>query len=256
MLKQRVLTVDHISFAVPNCEKIIVDGITFTANQGDFIILLGSNGSGKSSLLNLINRTYVSTKGKVHFLDKSLNKFRNKTLAKKMVTLTQNTSDNLFMDMTIAENGILSELRSKQFFDRQKKKQRLLSFKKYLAQFHTGLADRINTPVNKLSGGERQILTLALCLQHQPDLILLDEHTSALDPKTAEIIMQKTYQEITKRKITCIMATHNLDFALNYGNRLLALNNGKIIHAASAQHKANLSREDLLKDCYLGYGQK
>ncbi len=83
MLKQRVLTVDHISFAVPNCEKIIVDGVTFTANKNDFIVLLGSNGSGKSSLLNLIDRTCVPTKGKIAFLDDPLNKYRKKTLAKK-----------------------------------------------------------------------------------------------------------------------------------------------------------------------------
>jgi len=130
------------------------------------------------------------------------------------------------------------------------KKQNLSTLQEYLARFHVGLAKRINTPVKKLSGGERQILILALCLQHHPDLILLDEHTSALDPKTSVMIMEKTYQEVTKRGITCIMATHNLDFALQYGNRLLAINNGKIIYQVSAQNKLNLTKKDLLVNCY------
>jgi putative ABC transport system ATP-binding protein len=222
-------------------------------NQGDFIILLGGNGSGKSSLLNLINRTYSATKGSIIFFDDCLSRYNHKTLAKKIITLTQNTNDNLFMDMTIAENGILSRLRSKRFFGRknnESKKQRLLALQEYLAQFHLGLAKRIHTPVNKLSGGERQILILALCLQHQPDLILLDEHTSALDPKTSAMIMEKTYQEIIQRGISCIMATHNLDFALQYGNRLLAINNGRIIRKVSIDNKPRLTRENILADCY------
>lgn len=253
MLKSSLLSIKDLSFVVPSCEKVIVDDINFAMNQKDFVILLGGNGSGKSSLLNLINRTYAPTNGTIVFLDEFLNRYSHKILAKKIVTLTQNTNDNLFMDMTIAENGILSRLRSKQFFGRKNnksKKQRLLALQEYLAQFHTGLAERINTPVNKLSGGERQILTLALCLQHQPDLILLDEHTSALDPKTAAMIMEKTYQEVAKRGISCIMATHNLDFALRYGNRLLAINNGKIIRKVSAQNKYSLTKEDLLINCY------
>ncbi|MGD9107845.1 MAG: ATP-binding cassette domain-containing protein [Gammaproteobacteria bacterium] len=239
-----MLKIENISFTVPNCEKNIVNDVTFAVNQGDFIILLGSNGSGKSSLLNLINRTYCPTSGSIEFFGDCLHQYSHKTLTKKIITLTQNTNDNLFMDMTIAENATLSELRNKN------KIQYKSDFQEYLAQFHVGLAERFDTPVNKLSGGERQILILALALRHQPDLILLDEHTSALDPKTAAMTMEKTYQEITKRGITCIMATHNLDFALQYGNRLLAINSGKIVHRVSAQDKPNLTKQDLLVDCY------
>lgn len=239
-----MLRIKNVSFTVPNCEKSIVNDMTFEVHPEDFIILLGSNGSGKSSLLNLINRTYLPTGGSIELFDKFLHRYSYKTLTKKIITLTQNTNDNLFMDMTIAENAFLSELRNKN------KSQCKSDFQEYLTQFHVGLAERINTPVNKLSGGERQILILALALRHQPDLVLLDEHTSALDPKTAAMIMKKTYQEIAKRGITCIMATHNLDFALQYGNRLLAINNGKIVHMVSAQNKPNLTKRDLLVDCY------
>ncbi|MGD9153482.1 MAG: ATP-binding cassette domain-containing protein [Gammaproteobacteria bacterium] len=239
-----MLRIENVSLTVPSCEKNIINNVTFEVHQGDFIILLGSNGSGKSSLLNLISRVYLPKSGSIELFNKFLHRYSHKTLTEKVITLTQNTNDNLFMDMTIAENGILFELRNKN------KSQHQLDFQEYLAQFHLGLAERIDIPVNKLSGGERQILILALALRHQPDLILLDEHTSALDPKTAAMIMEKTYQEIIKRGITCIMATHNLDFALQYGNRLLAINNGKIVHMVSAQNKPNLTKQDLLADCY------
>ena len=239
-----MLRIKNVSFTALNCANNIVNDVTFAVHQGDFIILLGSNGSGKSSLLSLINRNYLPTSGSIEFLDDCLRQYSHKELTKKIITLTQNTNDNLFMDMTIAENSVLSELRN------ANKSQSQLDFQEYLAQFHFGLAKRIDTPVNKLSGGERQILILALALRHQPDLVLLDEHTSALDPKTAAIIMKKTYQEITKRGITCIMATHNLDFALQYGNRLLAINNGKIVRMVSAHNKSHLTKQDLLVGCY------
>jgi putative ABC transport system ATP-binding protein len=245
-----MLELKKVCFSAPSREQLNVNHVSFSVNAGDFIILLGSNGSGKSSLINLINKTYALTSGRILLFNKQLNEFSSTKLAKTIVTLTQNTAENLFMDMSIAENARLSHMRGKNLFELENKHTFFKSFKEYLKQFHAGLAERLNTPVNKLSGGERQILTLALQLQHNPDLILLDEHTSALDPKTADLIMEKTYQAISTRKMTCIMTTHNLDFALKYGNRLLAINQGKIVHIVSEKEKAQLTKTDLLQDCY------
>lgn len=245
-----ILELKKVCFSTPSREQSIIDNVSFSINPGDFIILLGSNGSGKSSLINLINRTYTLNSGRILLFNKKLNDYSSLQLAKMVVTLTQNTAENLFMDMSIAENARLSHMRGKNLFELENKKNFFKTFKEYLQQFHLGLAKRLDAPVSKLSGGERQILTLALQLQHNPDLILLDEHTSALDPKTADLIMEKTYQAISTRKMTCIMTTHNLDFALKYGNRLLAINKGKIVHVVCEKDKAQLTKNDLLSDCY------
>lgn len=249
-MNNSLLNLTEIRFSVPIREQPIVDHISFTVYPNDFIILLGSNGSGKSSLINLINRTITLTSGRITFLHRNLNQFTQQQLARKIVTLTQNTADNLFMDMTIAENARLSHMRGKNLLALDNKYVFFDFFKTYLRQFHIGLSERLDTPVNQLSGGERQILTLALQLQHNPNLILLDEHTSALDPKTSTLIMERTYQAIVKRNMTCIMTTHHLDFALRYGNRLLALKQGKIVHVVSEKEKKQLTKNDLLNDCY------
>jgi putative ABC transport system ATP-binding protein len=249
-MNNSLLGFKNVCFSVPSRQQLILDRISFTVNEGDFVILLGSNGSGKSSLINLINKTYTSTSGSILLFNRKLSQYGAPTLAKTIVTLTQNTAENLFMDMSIAENARLSHMRGKNLFELENKHRFFESFTAYLKQFHKGLAMRLDVPVSQLSGGERQILTLALQLQHNPALILLDEHTSALDPKTADLIMEKTYQAIATRKMTCMMTTHNLDFALRYGNRLLALNQGKIVHTVSEQEKTKLTKNDLLKDCY------
>ena len=164
--------------------------------------------------------------------------------------MTQNVNDSLFTDMSILENMILLEMRSKSFFDFKGHKARALDIKKYLMGFNQKLAENLSVSVGNLSGGEKQILVLAMGLRYSPKLILLDEHTSALDPKTSELIMEKTYQAIFERGITCVMTTHNLDYALRFGNRLLAIREGKIIHDYDHRQKQSLTRAELLKNCY------
>jgi putative ABC transport system ATP-binding protein len=249
-MNNATLTLKNVYYSVPASKRYILHDISFTADVGDFIILVGSNGSGKSSLISLINRTYTPATGELFIFNKEIDKYKPQELAKKIVTLTQDTTENLFMEMSIAENARLSQMRGRHLFALENEDEFRIGIKAYLEQFNIGLSERLDMPVNQLSGGERQILVLALQLQHHPDLILLDEHTSALDPKTASLIMEKTYQAISTRQITCMMTTHNLDFALKYGNRLLALNKGKIVHAALEHEKQALTKTNLLNDCY------
>lgn len=248
--KNKILLLDKVMLKVPGRDLPIIKHADFCVEKGDFIILLGSNGSGKSSLLKLINKTYLPSRGNIKLSGKDLTKYNHRELARLQATFTQNMRDNLFMDMTIAENAILfqAKYQSPPFYKKTRETRQEL--KDYLAQFSPKIASRLNTSVSLLSGGEQQILILALNLRYQPELILLDEHTSALDPKTSVLMMEKTYQAITERNITCLMATHNLDFATEYGNRLIVIKEGEVTQDLSGNEKKQITRKQLLDLCY------
>ncbi|MCP4474645.1 MAG: ATP-binding cassette domain-containing protein [Gammaproteobacteria bacterium] len=246
-----LLQLSQVEFTSSLRDKPLIDNVCCQLLPGDFVILLGSNGSGKSTLIKLINKSYRLNRGLIEFNGENISRIDRRVFARAVVTLTQSTEASLFNQMTIAENGLLWEMRMCGLPLKSTKRARIAELHSYLEQFHERLAERMNVPVNRLSGGERQILILALCLRYQLQLLLLDEHTSALDPKTAERMMERTYAEVTKRHVSCIMTTHNLDFALRYGNRLLAIHDGEIIHDLSAEEKSKMSRQQLLEDCYL-----
>lgn len=239
----------NIEFEVHN-RKIIHD-ISITIHPGDFIVVLGGNGSGKSTFLKLLNRTYQHTAGEITCKGKKIESYDFKQLRQQMVTLTQNINDSLFLDLTIEENAILIESsyhRAMLLPFHQKKL--LAELPSYLSQFNPRLAQLLKTPVKYLSGGEQQILAFALYLKHQPDLLLLDEPTSALDPKKADHVMAFINDVIAKQKITCIMTIHHLEYALKYGNRLISISDGQIVFEASGEKKQALSISDLLTYCY------
>ncbi|PIZ04179.1 MAG: hypothetical protein COY58_05875 [Gammaproteobacteria bacterium CG_4_10_14_0_8_um_filter_38_16] len=246
---QPLIEFNHTDFKISR--KNIIHNINLSISPGDFIVVLGGNGSGKSTLLKLLNRTYRNTSGNITFHQKKLSQYDEKELRQKMVTITQYIGDSIFLDLTIEENAILIEssyLKSAhQHFD---KKQFLIALPNYLKQFNPKLAELLKSRTNCLSGGEQQILAFALYLRHQPDLLLLDEHTSALDPKKSDAVMTFTHQFILQKHITCLMTTHQLDYALKYGNRLIALRDGEVVFEANAREKAQLVMSDLLKYCY------
>ncbi len=204
----------------------ILENITYAINQGDFIILLGSNGSGKSSFLKLLDQRYQLTTGEICLP------------RKKIATLTQHYNESLFTSLTVIENYVLIK----------NKKEKKSAVIEYLNQFNENLKNKLHTVVDNLSGGEKQALALALNLINLPDILLLDEHTSALDPLTRKNLMLITDRMVKKYGITCILTTHDLDIATNYGNRILAIKNGKIHHACD--NKNSLSTEKLLEACY------
>ncbi len=232
---QPQIKLNNISFSIG--EKHIINHINLSVNHGDFVVVLGGNGSGKSTLLKLINKTYHCTGGEVVLPENST-----------IVTLTQFISDSLFTDLTIEENALLidSAASQKSFH----KKTLLTELPAYLSQFNPNLPKALKTRISQLSGGEQQILAFALYLRHQPDLLLLDEHTSALDPKKADGVMALTHEYLLKNRITCLMTTHSLAYAIKYGNRLIALRDGEIAFEANAEQKLILNTGDLLQHCY------
>lgn len=247
---QPLIEFKKTSFAVSNDRKIINE-FSATIYPGDFVVILGGNGSGKSTLLKLINRTYRHTSGDILFKNKSISAYDFKSLRQEMVTITQFIADSVFTDLTIEENALLIESSylhsTKQPFC---KKTLLSELPNYLIQFNPQLAKALKTRIKNLSGGEQQILAFALYLRRQPDLLLLDEHTSALDPKKSDSVMAFTHEFIQKKRITCLMTTHQLDYALKYGNRLMAIREGELAFDANAEKKSTLSMADLLKYCY------
>ena len=230
-----LMKINNLSFSIG--EKHIINHITLSINPGDFVVILGGNGSGKSTLLKLINQTYRCTSGKIIFPENF-----------KIVTLTQFITDSIFTDLTIEENALLIESASPQ--PSFHKKTLLAELPTYLSQFNPNLPKALKTRVNQLSGGEQQILAFALYLRHQPDLLLLDEHTSALDPKKADGVMALTHEYLLKNRITCLMTTHSLPYAVKYGNRLIALRDGQIVFEADTEQKLILNSSDLLQHCY------
>ncbi len=225
------LQINSVSFTLPTGQKIL-HAVNLQVNPGEFLILVGSNGSGKSSLIKLINRQYQLREGNIQLNNKTIQKYSNKKLAQSVITLTQFTKDSLFMDLTVSENAKLIGK-----FNCHTK------LATYLNEFNPALAQALKRPVSELSGGEQQQLAFALYMTKRPDLLLLDEHTSALDPKTAEKIMQMTELYIRQHHLTCIMTTHNLTFAERHGDRLIAMKNGRLLQNAN-------STKEFLETCY------
>ncbi len=243
--------IENIKLEFASAERPILNCVNYSINSGDRIILLGGNGSGKSSLLKLLNRTYQPGSGKIYLGGQDLQKISLKELSQRVVTVTQDLRDSLFYNLTVLENCLLWETRFQNISFKISQKEAKRFYQHYLTEFHAQLPGKMDVCVAALSGGERQSLVLALCLKHPPELLLLDEHTSALDPKIAANLIRYTEKILTEKNITCILTTHNLDIALKYGNRLLALAEGRIRLQADGEEKARLTQEQILENCYL-----
>lgn len=217
-------------------EQKIIDGLNLTINQGEFVVLVGANGSGKSTLIKILNGTVADYHGEYSIFAQRMNGLPLHKFALLVSTLTQDLNHATFSDLTVEQNMMLADRRG--IFSKK--------FSSYLANFNPRLADKLTTITTRLSGGERQALALAMCFAHIPQLLLLDEHISALDPKAGEHLMELCNQHIQEKKLTSIMITHNLEHAIRFGTRLIALNHGKIIADISGEKKQNLSKAELL----------
>ncbi|EKD70374.1 MAG: hypothetical protein ACD_46C00549G0001 [uncultured bacterium] len=215
-----ILQLDNLSFAFPHSKNFIISDLNFSINSGDFIVLLGSNGSGKSTLLKLISRQIYPTSGHIYLKNRLLTTYSQKKLSTTLSVLTQTISDSLFMSLTIYENYLLRK-NQRSFLTSSKNEKKFLA--NYLQDFNENLITKLDCIVDQLSGGEKQALALALCLLNPPSILLLDEHTSALDPKTSVQIMQLTKNMAEKYGMTCIMTTHDLSQAKQYATKILAL---------------------------------
>lgn len=245
-----LMNIQNVSLRFNGVSRLILDEINYTLFKGESVVILGGNGSGKSSLIRLINQSHPLSQGSIEFNQKPLTQWKASEFSRLVTTLAQNTAQSLFYDLTVLENCMLWETRFKSkklgFCVGEERKY----YKDYLRQFHEHLGLSLDTRVQCLSGGEKQALLLALCLQKPPLLLLLDEHTSALDPHQARHIMSCTHEMTKKLGITTIMTTHHLDHALEFGDRLIAIKEGKVIFKSDYEEKKQLTREHLLKLCY------
>lgn len=229
-------------------EKIALDNITLTLNEGDFVTVIGGNGAGKSTLLNLIAGVHSLDSGKIivdNVNDISLHKEHKR--AKYIGRVFQDPMMGTAADMGIAENLALAKKRGERRtlkFGISNSDQK--SFKESLSLLGLSLENRLNDKVGLLSGGQRQAITLLMATLKKPKLLLLDEHTAALDPTTAKKVLELTEKLVEKDNLTTFMVTHNMQDAIDYGNRLIMMYDGKIIFDINQEEKANLTVSDLL----------
>lgn len=225
--------------------QTILENLSMEVFAGDFIVILGSNGSGKSSLIKIINGLMQPTDGDVCLDGRSILATSTFRRSQEIVTLTQDLSLSTFSTLTVVENCLIAMQRNQKTsfaIPTRKDRDRVAS---HLELYHAKLCEKLDEPLSSLSGGERQILAFAMSLWSLPKLLLLDEHTSALDPSMAQKLMSMTSQTVDLKKITTIAVTHRLEDALQYGNRLIALHQGRIV--LNVQDKTHLTREDLVK---------
>ncbi|MDF2577673.1 MAG: hypothetical protein K0S74_1157 [Chlamydiales bacterium] len=240
-MKEAILQLQEVSLNFPNSQRPVLNKINLNIHVGDFIVILGNNGSGKTSLFNVIQGMYQSyLQGQILYKEKSLIAYEARQRSQEIYTLNQLQDLSTFKDLTIYENCYLASKRGGTKLPQRE------DLKKLLAQFNPVLSIDLDKVVVQLSGGERQALALALCFLGSPQLLLLDEHTSALDPKAAENILELTVNQIVSRQITTIMITHCIEDALKYGNRLIVLKKGIVVLDCNHEEKQTLSIEQIL----------
>ncbi len=228
-------------------EEKIFDRVSLRVNKGDFICIIGSNGAGKSTLLNLISGKLSIDKGRISLDDSDITSEPESQRCKKVSRIFQDPSLGTIPSMTIRENLSMALNKGKKFdFSFLVNKRNENFFKDTLKTLDLGLEDKLEVTVSKLSGGQRQSLALIMSTLTDPSLLLLDEHTAALDPKTSEIVMDITDKIIKEKNLTALMVTHNIDHAIKYGNRLIMMHRGQIIMDVSGEEKNSLTKEKLL----------
>ena len=228
-------------------EKKAITGLNLHLNEGDFLTIIGSNGAGKSTLLNCIAGTYQIDDGSIVLDGNDITKLKQFERAKYIARVFQDPLLGTAADMEIQENLSLAlhrgEKRNLRYGITNKEKE---LFKQNLSLLNLHLEDRLTSKVGLLSGGQRQGLTLLMATIKKPSLLLLDEHTAALDPITARKVLEITDKLVNENHITTIMVTHNMQDAIDYGNRLIMMNDGKIIFDISGEQKKKLKKEDLI----------
>ena len=231
-------------------EKCALKNLDLTLKRGDFATIVGSNGAGKSTLFNAITGAFFADKGLI-MLDGEDITYQKEYIRRRVIGhLFQDPLRGTAPHMTIEENMALAYLRASTsrnaYFSRvgstDKKK-----FREQLSLLDMGLEDRMKQPVGLLSGGQRQALTLLMATMVTPKILLLDEHTAALDPATAEKVLELTRKIVSERQITCLMVTHNMNQALTLGNRTLMMDSGNIILDVCGSERSSMTVDDLLE---------
>jgi putative tryptophan/tyrosine transport system ATP-binding protein len=238
-------------------EKMALTNINLSLKKGDFVTVIGSNGAGKSTLMNIISGKMIPDVGKVGIDGNDVTQTAEHKRARLIGRVFQDPMAGTAPNMTIEENLAIAYARTRNralSFGVTKKRRDF--FKSKLETLHLGLENRFNAKVGLLSGGERQALSLLMATFTEPKILLLDEHTAALDPSRAELITALTKQIVNEYGLTTLMVTHNMQQALELGNRLIMMDKGQIIFEASSDEKAALTVEKLLQEFQRIRGQQ
>ncbi|MEG2097487.1 MAG: ATP-binding cassette domain-containing protein [Pseudoflavonifractor sp.] len=226
----------------------VFEDFSFAIGTGEFISVVGSNGSGKTTMLNLICGSLPLDDGQIFLGETDITKMPEYRRAAFIGRVFQDPAKGTCPSLTILENMSLADNKGKGYnLGLGVNKRRLDYYKTQLELLHLGLEDKIHLPVGVLSGGQRQALALLISTMTPIDLLVLDEHTAALDPKSAENVMELTDKIVREKQVTAIMVTHNLRFAVDYGSRLVMMDKGHCVLDSGASGKAQYKIEDLLK---------
>ena len=230
-------------------EKHALRGIDLHLEKGDFVTIIGSNGAGKSTLFNAVAGTFLPDSGSVILDGQDITRLPDHKRSKFIGRMFQDPLKGTAPNMTIEENLALAYLRAshrKSPFSMISEKDRK-DFRERLSMLELGLEDRMKQPVGLLSGGQRQALTLLMATLVTPKLLLLDEHTAALDPATADKVLSLTKSIVAEHNITCLMITHNISSALSLGNRTIMMSQGRIVLETAGTERDNMTQEKLLQ---------
>ena len=229
-------------------EKKALQGIDLHLEDGDFVTIIGGNGAGKSTLLNAIAGVWPIDEGSIHLAGQDVTAVPEHKRAALLGRVFQDPMTGTAANMQIEENLALAARRGKKRgLGWEVTKAEREKYHDMLVSLDLGLEDRLSAKVGLLSGGQRQALTLMMATIVKPKLLLLDEHTAALDPKTAAKVLEITDKVITENHLTALMITHNMSDAIKHGNRLIMMNEGRIVYDVSGEEKKNLTVEDLMK---------
>ena len=243
-----MLKISHITktFGLGTTDaKKALDDLSLDVRRGDFITIIGANGAGKSTLFGAIAGSFITDSGELVLDGEDMTLLPEYRRARKIGRLFQDPMRGSAPDMTIEENLALAAGRGSWLSPVSRADRRF--FRERVAMLEMGLEDRMNQPVGLLSGGQRQALTLMMATLNTPKLLLLDEHTAALDPATAEKVLGLTKRIVAENGLTCLMVTHNMQSALELGNRTVMMNAGKIVMDVSGEERARLGVPDLLR---------
>jgi putative ABC transport system ATP-binding protein len=229
-------------------EVLALAGIDLLVPAGQFVSIIGSNGSGKSTLLNAIAGTFALSGGRVSLDDRDVSRLPEHVRSRFIGRVFQDPRAGTAPSMTIEENLSISLMRSRRSgLRRGVTTARRESMKTQLRRLGMGLEDRLKAEVTKLSGGQRQAMSLLMATISEPSLLLLDEHTAALDPKVAATIMDLTAAIVAERELTTLMVTHNMELALRYGDRLIMMHAGRVVLDLGREQKSTLTVPDLIE---------
>ena len=229
-------------------ESVLFQDFNFSVDRGEFVSVVGSNGSGKTTMLSLICGSLPVDSGRILLGGKDITRMKEFRRAQRIGRVFQDPAKGTCPDLTILENMSLADNKGKKFgLGVGVNRKRIDFYRSQLELLHLGLEDKLESPVGSLSGGQRQALALLIATMTPIDLLVLDEHTAALDPKSSENVMELTLRVIEEKNLTALMVTHNLRFAVEYGTRLVMMHQGRTVIDTYGQNKSDYSIDDLLK---------